>query len=300
MPLGLYNFHSLPWSLYPSAEERLSLFHDTLVGLHTIHEMNLMHRDIQVKNLLVLNTGSGDGNGGGDGGHDHNGFRAAICDFGKAVKAVTHTETGIGPIPTVAPEVWSGLSYSNKIDVWSLGYAWASTFRKPPDHDRTDTARISRLKRWIDGLYQDGLIPAPLFDLLVQMLVPDPTCRPSAADAMQHPLWKVLREKGTEEGRRHRHRHTKAEIEAEAETFGSPDLGIRSPGGSPPAKRARIPSPGDENSGHNTGGNNHDYDHDRHDHDNDNDKDDDDDDDEDTRPNTIQSPPQSMPSTESF
>lgn len=88
-----------------------------------------------------------------------------------------------------------------------------------PDNNRTDTRRITRLNSWVDGLYQGGLIPASLFDLLSQMLAPDPTCRLSTADALQHVLWK-----GSRENRAEGRRNAKAEVEGE--TLGSPNLGI--------------------------------------------------------------------------
>ena len=45
----------------------------------------------------------------------------------------------IGPKRTLAPEFWYSPSYNNRIDVWSLTYAWLDTFssrgfRGRPDH----------------------------------------------------------------------------------------------------------------------------------------------------------------------
>ena len=47
--------------------------------------------------------------------------KAALCDYGKAIKAEKAFETKIGPIPFLAPEVGEPSGYTNKIDIWGVG-----------------------------------------------------------------------------------------------------------------------------------------------------------------------------------
>ncbi len=74
-----------------------------------MHEMRVMHRDIRPQNMLLLSE---------------NPPRAAICDYGKAIEAEVSRDTRIGPIHTLAPEVWTAAEsgYTRSIDVWAFNY----------------------------------------------------------------------------------------------------------------------------------------------------------------------------------
>jgi len=65
-----------------------------------------MHRDISIKNCLILSLAPP---------------RAAICDFGKCARAARARDSLIGPVYTLAPEVDGKRWYDGAIDVWSLG-----------------------------------------------------------------------------------------------------------------------------------------------------------------------------------
>jgi len=67
----------------------------------------MIHRDIKLGNVLI--------------GEDH---EPKICDFGfakmtKSKKEVTQSILGT-PV-TMAPEIYLGLEYDNKVDIWSFG-----------------------------------------------------------------------------------------------------------------------------------------------------------------------------------
>ncbi|KAL9023487.1 MAG: hypothetical protein Q9196_007168, partial [Gyalolechia fulgens] len=51
-------------------------------------------------------------------------IRAVLGDFGKAVREERAQNMSIGPAATRAPEVDGTTSYDNKIDVWSMGWAF--------------------------------------------------------------------------------------------------------------------------------------------------------------------------------
>lgn len=154
----------------------MTLFRQTLLGLDAIHSRRIMHRDISPRNLLI---------------DSFQPPRAGICDFGKAKRGIQGTETGIGPIHTVAPEVWAAAGpYSSAIDVWSLAYAWLWTFQRRTDVKcRTDARRQASLMATIEHVYQGGDISSDFADLLRSMLAYDAHQRPTAEKALLHAAW---------------------------------------------------------------------------------------------------------------
>lgn len=178
MPLARCDFEHAPWQSI-SDFDRMTLFRQTLQGLDAIHALRIMHRDISPRNLLI---------------DSFQPPRAGICDFGKAKRGIQGTETGIGPIHTVAPEVWAAAGpYSSAIDVWSLAYAWLWTFQRRTDVKyRTDARRQASLVATVENLYQSGDITVDFADLLHSMLAYDAHQRPTAETALQHPAWNEI------------------------------------------------------------------------------------------------------------
>jgi len=186
MPLARTDFAHASWESMPMTT-RLKLFWHTLVGLSRIHAAGVMHRDISAKNLLIQSFDPP---------------IAAICDFGKATQKVQSTYTAIGPIETVAPEVWSAAAqgYGPVVDVWSLGYAWLTTygslrhvFSSQRDH-KTDEGRARRIRVELEKRVRadETGIPRALADLLGRMLEFQPARRYTAAQALQHHVWRDL------------------------------------------------------------------------------------------------------------
>ena len=52
--------------------------------------------------------------------------QAVLCDYGKAIRADKATESKIGPIPFLAPEVGEPNVYTSKIDIWGIGLVCCS------------------------------------------------------------------------------------------------------------------------------------------------------------------------------
>lgn len=185
MPLALADFGSTDWQSVAMAD-RLALFRGTLVGLARIHAAGIMHRDISPKNLLV---------------RSYNPPIAAICDFGKATQSRRSTTTTIGPVPMVAPEVWTASPrrpYGPPLDIWSLGYAWLSTFGplnwvlSSAGNAETDESRCRGIHRVLDDRTRNGDVPRRLSALMQRMLAYDPSQRCTAAEALEHSVWDPL------------------------------------------------------------------------------------------------------------
>ncbi|KAL8758033.1 MAG: hypothetical protein Q9184_004044 [Pyrenodesmia sp. 2 TL-2023] len=178
-PLAIWDFAQVAW-IKCSTSDVLELFRGPLQGLVHLHARGYMHRDVTLKNMFVLSL---------------NPARAVLGDFGKALRAKTDRDASIGPAATRAPEVDGKTPYSNKIDVWSMGWAliWVlgSDLIPPgPWHD---------LPLHFDAWYKSvmGLLTftreqgsriswiAKLAELIIGMLALDPAERISAAEALR-------------------------------------------------------------------------------------------------------------------
>ena len=114
MPHALSDFSTRFWTDPElSLTTKLLWLKELLEGLCALHAMGIMHRDIRPQNTLILSTVPP---------------RATLCDYGKAIEAHSSTITTIGPIHTLAPEVWTATAkvpYTAKIDARAYGYAIA-------------------------------------------------------------------------------------------------------------------------------------------------------------------------------
>ena len=139
IPYALSDLSQILWinSDIPRATKLLWL-RELLEGLRTLHAVGIMHRDIRPQNMLSLSNEPP---------------RASLCDYGKASESETSTITTIGPIHSLAPEVWTVSTdgpYTAKIDMWAYGYAIAeilgySSQKYPgPDGFYAANSRISR------------------------------------------------------------------------------------------------------------------------------------------------------------
>ncbi|CAJ2514344.1 Uu.00g024630.m01.CDS01 [Anthostomella pinea] len=190
MPLAEQSFESF-FTSYRDTRLRLKLFQDVTKGLAHIHSRGVMHRDISPKNLLVTLERPG---------ISASSWIALICDFGKAIQATGHHATGIGPIHTVAPEVWNfqpgvprgqGYQYTSAIDVWSLGYAHLYILRQPKPLEKTDRKRHSMLMQILDDLCTEDHIEHDEKSHVQNLLSMEPGLRPTAQAALAHPMWET-------------------------------------------------------------------------------------------------------------
>lgn len=138
-----------------------------------------MHRDVSVKNLLVMSV---------------NPPRAVLCDYGKVVFSACHMDSRIGPISSLAPEVTGKSPYDQKIDVWGIGYVccWILFPIFQNEHVKGDERPN---KAWHkDAMTQmtqyearSGPLERSFADLIRHMLAWSPGNRLTAAQALRHP-----------------------------------------------------------------------------------------------------------------
>lgn len=169
---------------------KLQWLKEPLEGIRTLHTMGIMHRDIRLKNMLIMSTKPP---------------RASLCDYGKTIQAESSTVTTIGPISTLAPEVWTVSTdgpYTAKIDMWAYGYAIAQILifalqrshgpklfygNNPITSDRH--SEIFRLLRFHCSKMSED---EPLVDLISKLLVWNPEERWSAEQALLHDCWSSI------------------------------------------------------------------------------------------------------------
>ncbi len=171
---------------------KLCLLRDPLEGIRTLHAMGIMHRDIRPKNMLIMSVKPP---------------QASICDYGKAIEAANSAVTTIGPICTLAPEVWTVSThgpYDAKIDMWAYGYAIAEilgySIAKYPGSDgyRTNNPPITRNRHvavleMLRAHCERATEDAALVDLVSKLLVWKPGGRWSADQALEHACWDPIR-----------------------------------------------------------------------------------------------------------
>ena len=159
----------------------LDLFKGVLEGLETLHSHGYMHRDITIRNMLVMSD---------------NPPQAVLCDFGKTILGQTCTSKSAGPVTTRAPEMDGVQPYSNAVDIWSCGYAFArvlvpdmtSTTGHNPD-DRQDEDWIEIIIERLLEVGEKSMLHEQVTDLVMEMLEFLPENRPTVVEILER--WPV-------------------------------------------------------------------------------------------------------------
>ncbi|WPH00236.1 Hypothetical protein R9X50_00305900 [Acrodontium crateriforme] len=177
-----------------------------LDALSYLHAKKITHRDIKPDNILIADM-------------NPNNFRVKLSDFGlsKMVNNESFLKTFCGTLLYCAPEVFPHYddhiaargqkrgrrgtapksikfhSYSQSVDIWSLGAVlWYSLCNKPPFEgvaDRDGRGMFDKIM--MTPLDSTDLIEKGISDdgvsLLAEMLNTDPGTRPSPAECLAHP-----------------------------------------------------------------------------------------------------------------
>ena len=164
-----------------SSHNLLDIFRQLLTGLARIHHQGWLHRDITPSNILYVPPSSTD---------PPNPGRAVLCDFGKAVHSKKATETNLAAWMFLPPEVQYGklYAYSDKLDVWMLGYALVRSWRSQNTRHLSSRRQMTVREH---GELMECLKPSPitekesqLWQVLADMMAWNPKRRPSATEAL--------------------------------------------------------------------------------------------------------------------
>ncbi|XP_064864783.1 mitogen-activated protein kinase kinase kinase 7-like isoform X3 [Oncorhynchus nerka] len=172
---SLYNvLHGAEPLPYYTASHAMSWCFQCSQGVAYLHGMKpkaLIHRDLKPPNLLLVAGGT----------------VLKICDFGTACDIQTHMTNNKGSAAWMAPEVFEGINYSEKCDVFSWGIIlWeVITRRKPFDEIGGPAFRIM----WaVHNGTRPPLIkslPKPIESLMTRCWSKDPSQRPSMEEIVK-------------------------------------------------------------------------------------------------------------------
>ena len=151
-----------------SPERTLDILGQAANGLQAAHDAGVIHRDIKPGNILVTPDGV-----------------VKITDFGisRAANSVPLTQTGaiMGTAYYISPEQASGQSVTPASDIYSLGIVAYEclTGRRPFDGDTPVSVALAQVSQEPPALPPE--LPAPVRDLVMQMLAKNPADRPASA-----------------------------------------------------------------------------------------------------------------------
>jgi len=149
-----------------SEDEAFVYFFQTLLALDYLHNRSIMHRDIKAENILLDKRGN-----------------VKLCDFGSSAQLSTSKMRGtfIGTPSTIAPELLTEDSYTEKADIWSLGITLLGmvSFDLPMIVREAATRSNSQVR--IEHILEENLeLSEGIIGLLKKMLTVDPMRRVSS------------------------------------------------------------------------------------------------------------------------
>lgn len=151
---------------------------DICKGLDYCHDLNIIHRDIKLENILIGNDG-----------------HLKIADFGWAIQTQDLCNSFCGTLEFLPPEILKGDSYGPQCDVWSLGILMyemlcgTNPFGNRSSLNEKDCYWIILSHKIIneEPSMNSSYITYKSKDLLRKMLCKDVETRITLKDILQHP-----------------------------------------------------------------------------------------------------------------
>ncbi|GES96370.1 kinase-like domain-containing protein [Rhizophagus clarus] len=161
------NFKDVTWN------NKLYILWQISAGLHTIHEVNFIHRDFHSGNILLESESS-------------NKWKIADLGLSQPANSASLNNKIYGVIPYIAPEVFKGAAFSKKSDIYSMGMImWElTTGCKPFDNVEHNTELIYKI---IDGNKPEITNDTPVCYayLMERCWNSNPSERPSAKEILE-------------------------------------------------------------------------------------------------------------------
>ena len=166
-----------------SENHTATIIHQLLLSIYYCHINNIIHRDLKPENILID-------------GKDNNGHLIIkVIDFGtaKIFKTNEFEKKFIGSIYYIAPEVINK-NYNEKCDLWSCGIIMYILLNgSPPFNGNTDQDILNSIKNKDLDSRVLNTFSADAKDLISKFLNKDYKKRISAAEALDHPFFKKIK-----------------------------------------------------------------------------------------------------------
>ena len=148
------------------------IFIQLVKGLKSLHDLNILHRDLKSANIFLFNNGTA---------------KIGDCNVSKILKHdLGHTQTGTPYY--AAPEVWNEDPYDNKSDIWSLGVIlYEMLTLSPPFHGNNMDELYNKICegriRRISNKYSNDI-----FTIVKLLLRVNPDERPSCDEIVNNKI----------------------------------------------------------------------------------------------------------------
>lgn len=153
--------------------EAREIFKQILEGVYALHSRRILHRDINLKNILI----------------DENYESVKICNFGhcRILRRGEIIYDKVGSPAYLAPEIIAGKGYDEfSSDVWSLGILLYTLLTGSVPFKANNLKELQ--KQVLQGKYKiPDFISSEARDLISQMLEIVPYTRISVRKAIEHP-----------------------------------------------------------------------------------------------------------------
>ena len=147
--------------------EACRIFSEICEGVKYLHGGNIIHRDIKPENILMTKTGG-----------------IKICDFGWCAVGDTERSTYCGTLDYMAPEILAAGTYSNKVDIWSLGILLYEILHgATPFKGKNQIERLNNINK---GKLEFGFsISRAAKNIITSMLAKNPSERPNVTEVLE-------------------------------------------------------------------------------------------------------------------